>query len=213
MKKTGLIIFSFCITTVSVWAQDEGEESEKGFKKENLFTGGSITLSFFNGQTIIGANPVFGYKLAKWVDGGLSLNFLYNQSRDYYEFDDRVKQTVIGPGVFTRLYPVKFLFVQAQYEHNFNTVKYIPSPGSVNFTEDKAKVDANSLLVGGGFAQGRQDGSNSFFYFSVLVDVLKNVNSPYVNVDYDPATSRQRVTMVPIIRAGVNIGLFQGSYR
>jgi hypothetical protein len=83
----------------------------------------------------------------------------------------------------------------------------------VNFTEDKAKVDANSLLVGGGFAQGRQDGSNSFFYFSVLVDVLKNVNSPYVNVDYDPATSRQRVTMVPIIRAGVNIGLFQGSYR
>jgi hypothetical protein len=213
MKKTGLIIFSFCVTTVSVWAQDEGEESEKGFKKENLFTGGSITLSFFNGQTIIGANPVFGYKLAKWVDAGLSLNFLYNQSRDYYEFDDRVKQTVIGPGVFTRLYPVKFLFVQAQFEHNFNTVKYIPSPGSVNFTEDKAKVDANSLLVGGGFAQGRQDGSNSFFYFSVLVDVLKNVNSPYVNVDYDPATSRQRVTMVPIIRAGVNIGLFQGSYR
>jgi len=213
MKKAGLIIFSICVTSVSVWAQDEGEEGEKGFKKENLFTGGSITLSFFNGQTIIGANPVFGYKLAKWVDAGLALNFLYNQSRDYYEFDDRVKQTVIGPGVFTRLYPIKFLFVQAQFEHNFNTVKYIPRPGSIYYTEDKVKVDANSLLVGGGFAQGRQPGSNSFFYFSVLVDVLKNVNSPYVNVDYDPVTSGQRVTMVPIIRAGVNIGLFEGKYK
>jgi len=211
MKKAGLILLCICITTLSVWAQDEGEESEKGFKQQNLFTGGSITLSFFNGQTIIGANPVFGYQLAKWVDAGLSLNFLYNGSRDYYEFDDKINQTVIGPGVFTRLYPVKFLFAQAQFEHNFNTLKYIPAPGSLR-PEEKQKVDANSLLVGGGFAQGRQPGSNSFFYFSVLVDVLKNVNSPYVNVDYDPVTGRQRVTMVPIIRAGVNIGLFQGRY-
>ena len=211
MKKAGLILFCICITTISVWAQDEGEESEKGFKQENLFTGGSITLSFFNGQTIIGANPVFGYRLANWVDAGLSLNFLYNGSRDYYEFDDKINQTVIGPGVFTRLYPVKFLFAQAQFEHNFNTLKYIPAPGSLR-PEEKAKVDANSLLVGGGFAQGRQPGSNSFFYFSILVDVLKNVNSPYVNVDYDPVTGKQRVTMVPIIRAGVNIGLFQGRY-
>jgi hypothetical protein len=31
-------------------------------------------------------------------------------------------------------------------------------------------------------------------------------------VDYDPVTGNQRVTMVPIIRAGVNIGLFQGRY-
>lgn len=211
MKKAGLILFCICITTISVWAQDEGEESEKGFKQENLFTGGSITLSFFNGQTIIGANPVFGYRLANWVDAGLSLNFLYNGTRDYYEFDDKINQTVIGPGVFTRLYPVKFLFVQGQFEHNFNTLKYIPAPGSLR-PEDKVKVDANTLLVGGGFAQGRQPGSNSFFYFSVLVDVLKNVNSPYVNVDYDPVTGKQRVTMVPIIRAGVNIGLFQGRY-
>jgi len=212
MKKAGIILFCICIATISASAQDEGDENEKGFKSENLFTGGSITLSFFNGQTIIGANPVFGYRLANWVDAGLALNFLYNESRDYYEFDDKIKQTVIGPGVFTRLYPLKFLFAQAQFEHNFNTVKYIPSPGSV-LTESKDQVDANSLLVGGGFAQGRQPSSNSFFYFSVLVDVLKNVNSPYVNVDYDPVTGKQRVTLVPIIRAGVNIGLFQGRYR
>ena len=215
MKKAELVIICICITTVSLWAQDkEGEGGEKGFKKENLFTGGSITLSFFNGQTLLGANPVFGYKLADWADAGLAMNFLYNGSRDYYEFNDRIRQTVLGPGVFARLYSVKFLFVQGQFEHNFTTLKYIPSPGSVSYTKDKIKADASSLLLGAGFAQGREEGSTSFYYISLLFDVLKNINSPYVKVNYDPSNpSTQRITMVPIIRAGVNIGLFQGRYR
>ncbi|MEP7374878.1 MAG: hypothetical protein ABI675_15885 [Chitinophagaceae bacterium] len=215
MKKAGIIIFFICLTTISSWAQDkEGEENEKGFKKENLFTGGSVTLSFFNGQTLLGANPVFGYKLADWADAGLAMNFLYNGSRDYYEFNDKIRQTVIGPGVFARLYPIKFLFVQGQFERNFTTLKYIPSPGSVSYTKDKVKANANSLLLGAGFAQGREAGSTSFYYISLLFDVLKNVNSPYVNVNYDPSNpSTQRITMAPIIRAGVNIGLFQGRYR
>jgi len=215
MKKAGLVILCFYITTVSLWAQDKKEgESEKGFKKENLFTGGSVTLSFFNGQTLLGANPVFGYKLANWADAGLAINFLYNGSRDYYEFNDKIRQTVVGPGVFARLYPVKFLFVQGQFERNFTTLKYIPSPGSVRYTKDKVKADANSLLLGAGFAQGREEGSTSFYYISLLFDVLKNINSPYVNVNYDPSNpSTQRITMAPIIRAGVNIGLFQGRYR
>ena len=216
MKKMGFILFCLCFTIISVSAQDEErqEEKEGGFKKENLFTGGSITLSFFNGQTLLGANPMFGYKLADWVDAGLAFNFLYNGSRDYYEFNDKVRQTVFGPGVFARLYPVRFLFVQGQIEHNFTTIKYIPSPGSVNYIKDKRKADASSLLLGAGFAQGRDPGSNSFYYISLLFDVLKNINSPYVNVNYDPANpSQQRITMAPIIRAGVNIGLFQGRYR
>ena len=216
MKKTGIIFFCLCFTVVSAWAQDEKEPDEKegGFKKENLFTGGSITLSFFNGQTVLGANPVFGYKLADWVDAGVAFNFLYNGARDYYEFNDKIRQTVFGPGVFARLYPVKFLFVQGQFEHNFTTLKYIPSPGSVSFTRDKTKGDASSVLLGAGFAQGREPGSTSFYYISLLFDVLKNINSPYVNVNYDPANpSQQRITMAPIIRAGVNIGLFQGRYR
>jgi hypothetical protein len=216
MKKLGLLFCFLCFVAASAWAQEEErkEEKEGGFKKENLFTGGSITLSFFNGQTMLGANPVFGYKLADWADAGVAFNFLYNGSRDYYEFNDKIRQTVFGPGVFARLYPVKFLFVQGQFEHNFTTLKYIPSPGSVNNIRDKRKADASSLLLGAGFAQGRDPSSNSFYYISLLFDVLKNINSPYVNVNYDPVNpSQQRVTMAPIIRAGVNIGLFEGRYR
>ena len=155
MKKSIFIFFCICIAVVSVWAQDEEkkEEKEGGFQKENLFTGGSVTLSFFNGQTVLGANPVFGYRLSDWADAGLAFNFVYNGSRDYYEFDDKMKQTLFGPGVFARLYPVRFLFVQGQFEHNFITQKYIPSAGSVTYIRDKKKMydlcDAAIILPGG----------------------------------------------------------------
>jgi hypothetical protein len=212
MKQYILAALIFLSTASIVCAQDEHAQGEKkGFKKENLFTGGSVTVSFFNGQTLLGANPIFGYTIADWIDAGLSFNFLYNGARDYYEFNDRIRQTVYGPGVFTRLYPIKFLFVQGQFEHNFSTLKYIPAPGSVNYIGDKITTGTNSMLIGGGFAQGRERGGGSFYYISVMVDVLKNINSPYVNVVYNPDNpSQRRITMAPIIRAGFNIALFQG---
>ena len=59
--------------------------------------------------------------------------------------------------------------------------------------------------------QGRQKGSNSFFYLEILCDVLKNKYSPYVNNVYDPATGQvARTDALPIFRAGINIALFQG---
>lgn len=211
MKNFFLSVIGLLLTATILFAQDE-EEKEGGFKKENLFTGGSISLSFFNNQTLLGANPFFGYRLADWVDAGVAFNFVYTGARDYYEFDDRVRQTVYGPGVFTRLYPIRFLFAQAQFEHNFTTLKYIPAPGG-SYLADKIKTSANSLLLGAGFAQGREEGSNSFYYISVLFDVLKDINSPYIDVDYNPGNpSQQRKTMVPIIRAGLNIALFGGRY-
>jgi len=66
------------------------------------------------------------------------------------------------------------------------------------------------LLLGGGWAQGRQKGSNSFFYLEILWDVLKNKYSPYVNNVYDPSGSVARTDAIPIFRAGINIALFQG---
>jgi hypothetical protein len=208
MKKllVSAILFSSIITSVS--AQDEKEQKDKGFKKENLFTGGSVTASFFSGGTILGANPMFGYQLANWIDAGIVFNYTYQGRRDYIYFDDKLRQNVFGPGAFARLYPVRFLFIQGQFEHNFTSVKYTYPYGLVV----KDKTDANSLLVGAGIAQGRQRGSNSFFYISVLVDVLKNPSSPYVNNVYNQSTGELvRTDLVPIVRAGINIALFQGS--
>jgi hypothetical protein len=191
----------------SAVAQNEKEEKEKGFKKENPFTGGSITASFYSGGTTLGVNPMFGYTLVSWADAGIAFNYTYSGRRDYIYFDDKLRQHVYGPGAFVRLYPVRFLFVQGQFEHNFTTLNYTDPVGF----KTKDKVDANSFLVGAGIAEGRRPGSNTFFYLSLLVDVLKNPNSPYVNNVYDGGTGELlRTDLVPIIRAGVNIGLFQG---
>jgi hypothetical protein len=200
------------MTALSVQAQKEKEEDEKkGFKKENLFTGGSVTVSFFNRQTVLGANPYFGYKIANWLDAGLAFNYVYTGARDYSVYNDRVRQTVVGPGAFVRIYPVSIIFLQGQIEQNYSRLKYIYPGGSPTET---IKADATSLLLGAGLAQGRQKGSNTFYYISLLFDVLKNKNSPYVDVSFDPNNpANQRIDIVPIIRAGINIGLFEHRYK
>src|SRR5215470_4161910 len=137
MKKIILSVV-FLAATISIWAQDE--EQERGFKKQNLFTGGSVTASFYSGGTILGANPIFGYKLANWVDAGIVLNYTYQSSRDVYYLDDRSIQHVFGPGAFTRLYPIPFLFLQGQFEHNFSNLTYTYSGQKLT-----DKTDANSL--------------------------------------------------------------------
>ena len=72
MKKTFLALFLSALTTTFLFAQKEKDEEEKkGFNKENLFTGGSISLAFYNNTFLIGASPVFGYSLANWVDAVL----------------------------------------------------------------------------------------------------------------------------------------------
>jgi len=207
MKKLFLSIL-LVILIGRISAQDE-EVKEKGFKKEKLFTGGSITVSFYSGGLILGGTPMLGYLLTPWLDGGIVLNYTYQGNRDVYVLNDKVHQHVLGPGVFTRVYPVKFLFATGQLEHNFTSVKYSDPTSGRSLTE---KNDANSLLVGGGIAQGRQKGSNSFFYFTILFDVLKNKYSPYVNNIYDSYGELIRTDMIPIFRAGVNIALFQKSY-
>ena len=67
-------------------------------------------------------------------------------------------------------------------------------------TNDITYFKASSFLIGPGYASGR-DESKSFYYISVLFDVAKNINSPYVD-------AQGRIS--PIIRAGYNIALFQG---
>jgi hypothetical protein len=205
MKKTGLLIFFICLSAASLLAQDrEAEESEKGFKKENLFTGGSISLAFYNNTFLVGGSPVFGYSLTNWADLGIVVNYNYTSYRDvsYYGSNDKLRQSVYGGGSFVRLYPVRFLFAQAQFERNFIKQKYIPSGGGLSTVE---KYGANSFLVGGGYTTNRYaDSGQPFFYVAVLFDIANSTYSPYTDA-YDRA--------IPIVRAGIQVPLFQGNER
>jgi len=200
MKKAILALFVLALTASSLLAQKEKDEEEKkGFNKENFFTGGSVSLAFYNNTFLIGASPVFGYSLAKWVDAGIVINYNYTSYRDVEVFDDRLRQKVYGGGGFLKLYPVRFLFAQAQYEHNFIRQKYIPPN---NREISTAKDDAGSFLIGGGYTTGRWGrGGEPFYYLAILFDVSGNKNSPYTD-----AYGRT----IPIIRGGIQIPLFQG---
>ena len=201
MIKKNLLAFLLICSVLPSFAQDEEGEERGGFRKENLFTGGSISLAFYNNTFLIGGNPVLGYRIANWLDAGVVGNFQYSVMRDYYAFDDRLKQFIYGGGFFTRIFPINFLFATAQLEHNFMETKYIPVANSGQ-TGQRYNTSANSVLVGGGYASGRAKDANSpFFYMCLMWDVSGNTNSPYTD-GYGRS--------IPIIRAGFNIPLFQG---
>jgi len=186
------------------------EESERGFKKENLFTGGGIQLSFSNVNFVIGGSPVFGYSINKWFDVGIGFNYTYISAREafvdnfgnIYTTGNKIRQNDFAPVVFARAYPVKFLFVQAQGEQNFISQKYIYNTGQ---PEDKVKYSVTSLLLGAGYCSGRQDVGDFFYYISLSFDVLKDRRSPYVQ-----QVENGDVRILPILRAGIQVPLFQG---
>jgi hypothetical protein len=186
------------------FAQDEndfGEEKKGGFKKENLFTGGNLNLGFSNYATVIGLTPFFGYSINKYLDVAITTNYNYSSFRDYLQYGDKLRLSIYGPGTFVRIFPLKFLFTQVQYEYNFIDYNYIPTEDYPIYQPEKDHVNAHSLLVGGGYVGGRQGIGSSFYYFSVMWDVAGASQSPYVD-----GLGRA----VPIFRAGYNIALFQG---
>ena len=176
---------------------------DNGSIKGSFFTGGSISLSFFNGAFLAGGNPVFGYSITKWADLGLVGNYTYSSYRDYsgYGYNDKLHQSIYGGGAFTRLFPVKFLFLQAQAEHNWIKSKYIPSAASGGI-EQTQTISGNSLLIGGGYTTGRDPNNKSMYgYLAILFDVGNDINSPYKD-------NLNRA--IPIIRAGINVPLSFG---
>ena len=205
MKKI-VIVFALISSFYAVQAQDEekgNDEKKGGFKKENLFIGGNLNLGFSNSSTVLGISPYIGYSLNKYLDVAFSTNFSYTSVRDYNEYGDKIRQTIYGPGAFVRVFPFRFLFAQAQYEFNLINYRYIPSRNSINYLPFRESINASSFLVGGGYAGGREGVGSSFYYFSVMWDVARSKNSPYVD-------GLQRA--LPVIRAGYNIALFQGRH-
>ena len=212
MKKVAIILI-LVTSFYAVKAQDEEktDDDRKGkFKKENLFTGGGATVSVASYNTVLGASPVLGYSITKWLDAGVVFNFTYGSSRDifydpntgnYLVSDNKVRQTVIGPGIFARVYPLKFLFLNVQAEHNFITGKII----SPNFPTYKEKISATSLLLGLGYASGRQGIGDLYYYISIMGDFSGNKNSPYIGI-----SESGKAVIRPIFKAGLQIPLFQG---
>jgi hypothetical protein len=193
------LLLLLCTAQMS-FAQDEF--AEPFFTKKNVFTGGTFNGSFGNGITSFGISPYFGYSINKYVDVAASVNLNFSFARNFFASGDRLNQSQIGPGAFVRLFPADFLFVQGQYEFNMLRNRYIPL-GATGSAIQQYNFDAHSFLVGPGISNGKDfPNQKSYYYFSILWDIAKSANSPYVD-----NLGRSR----PVIRAGYHIALFQKS--
>jgi hypothetical protein len=196
MKKI-VLLFVLCCIMVSVKAQYEEADvdNSKGLKKENVFVGGYLGLTFGD-YTLINVSPQVGYRFTRYFAMGLGLNGQYINYKDRDvngEVYRKVSQGVAGLSLFGRFYPINNfdLFLQAQPEANYifgNETYYQPA-------KEEYKLDAMiapSLLLGGGVVLN--SGSKGGVVISIMYDVLQHEDSPYE-------------THKPIYNVGFSIGL------
>jgi hypothetical protein len=202
MKKIWMVLL-LVSPVLAVWAQDdedsekEKEEKPATFSKYNMIGGGNFTASFF-GVTAVGLSPYVGFKLTPFLDAAASINFFYQSQPSFNFTNDRIRQTILAPGAFIRIFPVNFLYAEAHFEHNFIWQRYKPGSGSP-MPDEKINFKVNSLLCGIGYTSGRAPGSDNFFYFSVSWDLMNQDLSPYTDNNRRP---------YPVMRAGFNFKLF-----
>ena len=201
MKKVFLSLLILISAKVLHAQNDYNDNSglDKGFQKQNVFLGGSLSLGFGSGSFGVGANPEIGYSVAQWLDAGVALNINYNSQKIYtsngydLQTQGKISSFNYGAGVFARVYPLNFLFVQFQPEVNW--IKYSQKDNYSGIKSNKT-VSAPSLIGGLGYTQ-RVIGQGSYFLM-IGLDLLNDVNSPYQD-GYGHAQ--------PIIRGGFDVYL------
>lgn len=180
----------------------EEDNGGTGFRKENLFLGGSLNIGYSGYDFNVGGAPEIGYSLNRWIDAGLLVNLNYSSERadpsGYWNDNLRQRYFTYGAGAFARFWPIHFLFLQVEPEHNWTkySYKYFPSG-----PEGSQQLDATSLLLGIGY--GQRFVGRSSFYIAIMFDALSNYGSPYR--DFNSAA-------IPVIKAGFDIYLHPRRY-
>ncbi|MES2648570.1 MAG: hypothetical protein V4717_16970 [Bacteroidota bacterium] len=170
------------LTNKRLQQQEEQDSSEqkKGFDRERLIFGGNIGASFGD-YTFVNLTPQVGYMFNRFVTAGVGVNYLY-QSVKYYDNAGndfaRNNLSYAGMNVFTRLFPVRFLFVSAQPELNYSwgKLKYKGMYGD-RMDEKLTGKFVPAFLVGAG-AVLSPSGKGGMF-ISLQYDVIQNERSPY----------------------------------
>jgi hypothetical protein len=190
MKK--LFTIASCVICFFVQAQEQESLTPKGFDRNRMFIGSGLNLGISNRSFNIGLNPEIGYRLTNWLDAGVAINFNYfSQSAELNGI--RYRNFNYGGGGFLRAWPVNFLYVQVQPEYNWvSSSQFAPSINQ----SFQYSLQAPSFLAGIGYGS-RQVGSR-LSYFSIMIDLMQELNSPYRDNFGDP---------LPVFRAGFGVYL------
>ncbi|HSK13389.1 MAG TPA: hypothetical protein VK907_09250 [Phnomibacter sp.] len=153
-------------------------EPQKGFDPSRLVFGGNLGASFGD-LTFINISPQVGYQFSRVITAGAGINYI-NTGIKYRDFNGRelYKETFgyAGLNLFTRVFPVEFLFAMVQPEFNYSWGKLKFPDGRPNVKLDGTWVP--SLLVGAGAMLGGQGGRGGMM-LSLQYDLAQDPRSPY----------------------------------
>ena len=194
MPKALLLLLTVCFLGTRISAQSDASSLEKGkFKNENIFIGTGLNIGIANKSFNIGINPEIGYSITKWLDAGFVFNLNYFSQGPTIYSNIKYQNLSYGTGSFIRIWPVSFFNIQVQPEFNWinSTQKNMSSNTSMKYS-----YNAGSLLVGIGY--GSHFIGNRYSYFTLMMDVLQDKNSPYRDQFNDP---------IPVFKAGFGMYL------
>jgi hypothetical protein len=193
-KKLVLLILVALSNSIIVHAQDV-VKTMPSMNVNPVFIGGNLVIGGGAGSFQLGLNPEMFKRVNDYVDMGAATNLFFqsfNPTISNGLSGNSSRSFQMGAGAFTRIWPLEKFFIQIQPEYNYTWSRFKNrdtegiNPGasrSINF-------GAESLLAGIGYGTRSENGMT---YFSVMIDLLKNPNSPYRD-----AFNRAD----PIIRAG-----------
>ena len=195
MKRKFVYLILFALSnSITVNAQ-EVVETMPSLNVNPIFIGGNLVIGGGAGSFQLGLNPEVYKRVNDFVDLGASTNLFFqsfnpNMSNGLVGNSSRSFQ--LGVGGFTRIWPLEKFFIQFQPEYNYTWSRFKDrSTLDINSGASRSiGFGAESLLAGIGYGTRSENGMT---YFSVMIDLLKNPNSPYRD-GFNRAD--------PIIRAG-----------
>ena len=195
MKKKFIYLILFALSNSYILRAQEVIKTMPSINDNPLFIGGNLVIGGGAGSFQLGLNPEIYKRVNDYVDIGAATNLFFQSfnptiSNGLPGISSRSFQ--LGAGAFTRIWPIEKFFIQIQPEYNYTWSRFKDrGTEGINAGASRSiRFGAESLLAGIGYGSRSENGMS---YFSVMIDLLKNQNSPYRD-SYNRAD--------PIIRAG-----------
>jgi hypothetical protein len=176
------------LSSQSAQAQAEEGTDTKGFNPDKLFFGGNFGMSFGD-FTFINITPQVGYQFNRYLAAGGGISFISTgfTQRDF-NGNKIYKDTYNSAGLnlFGRVYPIPFLFVQAQPEYNYTWGRTKFYNGQPEATLDGEFVPVLLLGAGAVIPAGRSGSFIAMLQYNVI-DNDRSVygNRPFVSFGFN----------------------------
>ena len=195
MKKKFIYLILFALSNSFILRAQEVIKTMPSINDNPLFIGGNLVIGGGAGSFQLGLNPEIYKRVNDYVDIGAATNLFFqsfNPNISNGLSGNSFRSFQLGAGAFTRIWPLEKFFIQIQPEYNYtwSRFKNRDTEGINAGASGSIRFGAESLLAGIGYGSRSENGMT---YFSVMIDLLKNQNSPYRD-SYNRAD--------PIIRAG-----------